>query len=87
MTAGLTALFSPVSRYAAQRSGQRVQPAMKELRVSRVRPGFSWGTGHARGGGEQRKLSESRRGMNRSCAGSKKLLLHSCCTHGFTAVL
>ena len=87
MTAGLTVLFSPVSRYAARRSGQRVQPAMKELRVSRVRPGFSWGTGHARGGGGAAQAVRSGRGMNRPCTGSKKLLLQSCCTHGFTAVL
>lgn len=85
MTVGLTSLFSPyrLCGGAIRTAG----PAGKELRISRVRPGFSWRTGHARGGGSSVKPSGRRRGMNRSCTGSKKLLLQGCCTHGFTAVL
>ena len=87
MTAGLTALV--LARVALRRSAIWTAGPAGHERASRITcpAGIFWGTGHARGGGEQRKLSWSRRGMNRSCAGSKKLLLQSCCTHGFTAVL
>ena len=55
MTIGLTSLFSPYRAVQRGRSGRWVQLAMKEPRISRVRPGFAWLTGHARGGGEQRE--------------------------------
>ena len=86
MTVRLTSLFSPASRCAAGDSGRGSSRQSKSFasHVSgRDSPG---GPDTPAGVGSSVKPSGRRRGMNRSCTGSKKLLLQSCCTHGFTAV-
>lgn len=71
MPVGLTSMVSSGSRCGAGGSGRS---AKRNQAASYLMcpPGGSWRAGYARGVGNRVKPSGRRRGMNRTCTGSKK---------------